>query len=66
LAIAVATSSVKLASRPSVLATCGVAAVDSAIIAPHARPLTTIGTATAERIPASRASFAAISPGTCA
>ncbi len=55
LAIAVATSSVKPASRASVSGGGGSSPVDATPMTPHGRPSTVIGAATAEPMPCSRA-----------
>ena len=54
LAIAVATSSVKSASRASVSGRDGSSPRDSTVIAPHSRPSTVIGAATAAQMPSAR------------
>ena len=59
LAIAAAASSVNPASRTSVSAGSGCSRVDARLIAPHSRPSTLIGAATAVRMPNSRATSAA-------
>ncbi len=58
LAIAVATSSVKSASRASVSAGSDVSCVDSTPIRPHSRPSTLIGAPTDDRMPRSWAASA--------
>ena len=52
--MAVTTSSVNSPMRASVSIGRGSAVSDAAIIAPHSRPSTMIGVATAERMPSSR------------
>ena len=61
LEIAVATSSVKSWRRVSISAGNGFAAFEVAIITPHGRPSTQIGTAIEERMPISR-TLAAMTP----
>ena len=60
LAIAVATSSVKAASRSSVFAGIGRSCPDATAMTPHNRPSTLIGTPTAERSRQLRAASATI------
>ncbi len=64
LAIAVATSSAKSASRVSVWGGCGSCPGEAMTAAPQSRPSTRMGAPTAERMPSPRTA-AAIGPAAC-